>query len=81
MERRKTRQPNDWLLGSINNSSLAVGVELPLKLAVMRRYLYFFRTEVNTSTKDMFKLILSDFEQIWERRQFPSNPIISVLNS
>ncbi|KZS19014.1 Uncharacterized protein APZ42_014686 [Daphnia magna] len=74
MKSRKTRQSNDWLLASINNSSLAIGVKLPLKIAVMRRYLYFVRTEVNTSTKDMFKIVLSELKQIWKRASIPIKP-------
>lgn len=69
----KTRTNNkDWLLGHGTESSLSIGTKLPLKRAVMKRFLWLRQqAKGNTSTREVFRAILMELKEIWQRAAIP----------
>ena len=71
----KTRNnKKDWLLGHGTESSISIGKQLPLKIAVMKRFLWLRQqAKGNTSTREIFRAILMELKEIWQRAAIPIN--------
>jgi hypothetical protein len=75
MAKKTTRKSvNDWILGVPSETDLSLGVRLPLKGDLMRRFLEIRMSSDKGCTRDIFKQILKELKLIWERAGIPIKP-------
>lgn len=65
------RSHTAWIVGSFHEKSLAEASRLPTNQHVISRYLFFRRDDTNTSARDIFKVILTELECVWNKSAIP----------
>ena len=69
---RRNRNKEDWLFGKACDKSLAIGLRLPLKLQVIRRFQSFRWLDDNKPANQIFRVILDELKEIWGRAAIPN---------
>ncbi|XP_065665116.1 uncharacterized protein LOC136086720 [Hydra vulgaris] len=81
MNLRKNNQ--DWLIGYPESNKLSSFSRLPTKKHVLGRYSHLhFYSKGDTSARDIFKLVLGELKEVWEKAGVPvrsDNSCLSLL--
>ena len=65
------RSNNDWIVGSYNEKCLSDASKLPTNRSVLSRYLFFRHEFKSESTRELFKVIVSEIEFVWNKAGIP----------
>lgn len=74
--KRTRAAKQDIFIGTGHDQDLSVSAKLPLNVVVLRRYLFLRHenTGPTMSTKEIFKIILTELKVLWGRAGIPIKP-------
>ena len=74
------RSNNDWIVGSYNEKCLSDASKLPTNRSVLSRYLFFRHEFKSESTRELFKVIVSEIEFVWNKAGIPKKGNREILD-